>query len=56
MRVADLHNREEIREDTGKRQHTAHRDILCSRMSRINMKRIGPGPPENQNSARGMPG
>jgi hypothetical protein len=49
MRAADLHNREEIREDTGKRQHTAQRSTLCSH---INMKPIGQGPPENQNSAR----
>ena len=49
MRAADLRNREEIRKDTGKRQHTAQRSILCSR---INMKIIGQGLPENQNSAR----
>jgi hypothetical protein len=50
MHAADLHNREEIRKDADKRQHTAHRSILCSRMSRIDTKRIGQGPPEDQNS------
>lgn len=42
MHAADLHNGEEIRKDTGKRQHTAHRDTLCSCMSRISIERIKP--------------
>lgn len=49
MRAADLRNREEIREDTGRRQHTAQSSVLCSR---INMKLIGQGIPEGKRSAR----
>ena len=49
MRAADLRNREEIREDTDNRRHTAQTHILCSC---INMKLLGQGLPEGKSSAR----